>query len=133
MLVECIAEKPTADQIPLLGKRYLGPKQSYGVRLGGEYLVFAIDADATVPWVQILDENDHLVSVPLCLFEIVEASLPSIWRARRENTGLHLWPASFFRPFYHEDLLNGEAEVVADFKRVREILETESFRHKPER
>lgn len=128
MRVRCIAEDPTPEQARALGKLYTAPRQTFGVVLGMEYLVLALSVVNGVTLVQVAQEFEQIVPVPLFLFEITDPRVPSLWEARQQEDGaVLLWPPSFFeREFYHEDLLDQVPSVVEDFRRVRRRLEVEA-------
>jgi hypothetical protein len=42
-----------------------------------------------------------------------------------ESSSVVLWPSSFFKDFYHDDLFEGRTDVVEDFKRIRALIEGE--------
>lgn len=134
MIVKCIAELPTRDQAKRLGEHYRVGKQAFGVVLGTEYIVFALKTLGGEPWVEITDSDldpGYLWGVPLCLFEIVSPRLSVLWEARIAKNGeLQLSPPSFGREYYHDDLIEGVEEVVADFRRVRQDLEKEADLHR---
>ena len=134
MIVKCIAELPTRDQAKRLGEHYRGSKQSFGLVLGMEYIVFALTILGGEPWVEVTDSEldpGYLWGVPLCLFEIVNPRLSVLWEARIANNGeLTLEPPSLSRRNYHDDLFEGVEEVVEDFRRVRRELEKEADLHR---
>jgi hypothetical protein len=80
--------------------------------------------------VGIEDENgfDLLFPTPLCLFEVTDPRLPSIWVARIRPDGLlELAPPSF-DDLYYDRLSDGEPETLSDFRRVRAQIEAEDRR-----
>jgi hypothetical protein len=127
MRVRCISEKPNARQASALGELYHGQKQSYGLTVGSEYLVFAISVLNGNVLLQIAPEFEQLISVPLFLFEVTDPRVPGFWECRvREDGTMLLWPPSFLeREYYHESLLEEVPSVVEDFRRVRRRLELE--------
>jgi hypothetical protein len=129
MIVRCVEPLPTPAQAKVLGAHYIAGKQQFGVVVGVEYVVFALKLLGGQPWIDITDpdlEPGYLFGAPLCLFEIVDARVPYIWQARIGNTGeLRIAPSSFFRDYYYDDLFEGIADVVADFRAVRRQLEDE--------
>ena len=128
MRVRCIAELPTEEQAKRLGRFYAGTRQSFGVTIGMEYLVFGLRVVEGSVLLDIPQDFEQLYPVPLCLFEITDPRVPSLWSARlRDDGSLLLWPPSFFeREYYHQDLLERVPSVLEDFERVRRRLEVES-------
>ena len=127
MRVRCIREEPTREQAERMRIFYRGGKQTFGVIKGTEYLVFGLRVVDGVTLVDIAQEFEQLVPVPLWLFEITDHRVPSLWEARQNEDGsLLVWPRSFFdREYYHEDLLEKVPSVIDDFRRVRRRLELE--------
>src|SRR5262249_23669517 len=126
--VRCIAENLTAEQAAALYHPHPAPSgHTYAVRLGAEYTVFDITCANPLAFVGIASEVDLgielLYPTPLCLFEITDPSIPSIWVARIRRDGvLCLEPPSFYEHYY-EDLSNAVPRVVEDFRRVRAQIE----------
>ena len=80
-------------------------------------------------WVEIATEGEFILSVPLAEFEIVNGTPSAFWDARMDDDGtVRLWPPSFYQATYHADLADREPSVVADFERMREMLEAEDRR-----
>lgn len=80
-------------------------------------------------WVEIATEGGFVLSVPLAEFEIVNGSPSTFWVARMDDDGtVRLWPQSFYQETYQADLADREPSAVADFERVREMLESEDRR-----
>lgn len=127
MRVRCITEVPPDEEADLLRRPVGTSRRTFGVTVGMEYLVFGLRVVKGYVWVDVAQEFEQLVPVPLSLFEITDPSIPGLWQARVENRALFLWPPSFFEhEFYHEDLVEGVPSVVEDFRRVRRRLELES-------
>ncbi len=131
MKVRCIRNTPTNEELQRLGfdqriehRFYVTPHQVYPV-LGMTFLTesSALGAGVTL---EIIDDFDRWALAPLILFEIIDPRPSRYWLARRLGNGdLALWPESFSRDYYHDDLTDGVPEVVADFRRVRALLEAE--------
>jgi hypothetical protein len=127
MRVRCISERPNGQQAEQMKSLYRGGKQSFGVNEGAEYLVFGLRIVNGVILVEIAQEFEQLVPVPLCLFEITDHRVPGFWEIRLEDNGsVFFWPPSFYeREYYHQDLLDQVPSVVTDFRNVRRRLELE--------
>jgi hypothetical protein len=131
--VKCLSEYPSKEEIKQLGKGFCR-KQSFGVEIGREYTVLALDffvrsnLFGTGPYVEIADELDRLGWAPLCLFEILDASVSRFWKACvLEHSTLSLAPPAFRTEYYHDDLSERVPEVVEDFRRLRALLEAEAI------
>jgi hypothetical protein len=124
----------TEAQIQRRGPRFR-TDHNYCVKLGHEYLVLGLLIDAAGDsvgggaWIDILMEPDipTVISVPLCLFEIIDPRVSRYWQLRASEAGaVWLWPASFYREYYHDDLSNRIAHVVEDFWGVLRLLQAEA-------
>lgn len=134
MIVRCVSEWPSEEQIEKLGEGF-SRNQSFGVKVGREYVVLALDffiesnLFGTGAYIEYPDDEfDQVYFAPLCLFEIVDPRASRFWEARyREDKGwVTLRPPSFYRDYYKEDLFEGVPEIVEDFRRVRALLEYEA-------
>jgi hypothetical protein len=132
MKVRCISTYPNEEQLRRLGPHF-NRRQTFGVSVGTEYLVLGIavilesSSYGTGFYVNIQEDNGHFVHVPLCLCEITDGRLSKHWRAKVWEDGeVTLWPPSFYREYYVDDLSEGVSDVVADFRRVRRLLEAEA-------
>lgn len=131
MKIRCIAEYPSPEQIDQLGKEFY-PHQTFGITIGREYLAYGIEfviassLYGTGALVNLVSDYNHLSAAPLCLFEITDGRVSRFWECRMSPDGwVTLWPPSFYREFYHDDLAEGVSEVVEDFRSVRAMLESE--------
>jgi hypothetical protein len=80
-------------------------------------------------WVEVLMEPDipTLIPAPLCLFEIVDPRVSRYWEIHVSDEGMvRLWPPSFYREYYHDDLSDRAPEIVKDFWRVHALIEAEA-------
>ena len=125
MRVRCVTEEPSHAQVVALGRLYAGPKQSFGVARGMEYLVFALSVLDGVTYVDVEQEFEQVVAVPLFLFEIIDPRLSSIWEVKQRADGsLLLWPPVFHaRQSYAEDILDGDPTALIEFRDLRHRLE----------
>lgn len=124
MRVRCIRELPPPGQADKLFPFYRrGTGQVFAVELGREYTVFAIDTGPLTTTFGIADDNGLLYPTPSTLFEIVDATLPTLWVARMNEEGVVSLEPPSFNEFYFADLADGKPEVVSDFRKVRELLE----------
>jgi hypothetical protein len=78
--------------------------------------------------VQHISDYGHLVSAPLCLFEVVDSTASRYWQLRvRDDGTVTLWPASFYREYFHDDLSEGVLEVSQEFAQARKLIESEAI------
>lgn len=136
MIVRCIRGYPTEEQISRLGPEFFR-NRAFAVDPGEEYAALALTVDFGTrhmglgPWVQIYTRK-HIVHAitfaPLCLFDVTDPLVSRYWEVRTPEGGtkVTLWPPSFYRPYYHDDLSEDVPGVVTDFERVVDLLEREA-------
>ena len=133
MKVRCVSEYLSPEQIDSLGKGF-HQKQTFGITKAKEYLSYGIvffmssGVYGTGVYVNVIEDAGHLIHVPLCLFEITDARASTYWEVRLlQGSSVALWPKSFHAEYYFDDLFEGVPGVVADFKIVRNMMESEAF------
>ena len=131
MKVKCIATYPSAEQIARLGTGFY-PKQDFHVTVGREYVVFGMEfyvdssSRGTGTWIALVSDYGNLMSAPLCIFEITDARVSRFLECRNSDANVVvLWPAPFYREYFHDDLGEGVDIAVEEFKRVRSLIEGE--------
>jgi hypothetical protein len=125
--IKCNNLVPNEKQAKQLGDYYYPGKQDFYLNLGREYVVFGIRILNGMPWVDLVSDTNYLFPAPLCLFEITDGRVSQYWETRVSKDGnLLIWPRSFYREYYHDDLLEGVQDVVEDFERVRAMIEAEN-------
>jgi hypothetical protein len=78
--------------------------------------------------VYIRDDHDKCCFLPLCLFNISDGTLSRHWTTKRTGPDeVRIWPPSFFRQYYHDDLSEDVPEIVADFEAVYQSLYDEAM------
>jgi hypothetical protein len=82
---------------------------------GTEYIVLGVNYIVNEFWTTILyelrDETGICLSVPACLFEIIDPRPSVFWRARHNFPNFTLWPPEFYREFFHDDLSEEKPEI----------------------
>ena len=131
MKVRCLRQYPTEEQVQALGPAFYR-KQSFHLTVGREYLVFGLQLSVnanmlgTGAWIQIVSESERLSWAPLMLFEIVDPRVSRYWEVRHWPDGaVTLWPNSFYRDYFHDDLSEGVPDLMKEFAAVRASLESE--------
>lgn len=125
MRVKCLRELPTEADATKLGDYYRAGKQGFPVTVGTEYIVFALQVLGSETWVQIADNFEQLVPVPLRLFEVVDRACLSVWVFWFDEDGIALGPPALRSESFHTDLLEGKPDAVAEFRRISAALETQ--------
>lgn len=131
MKVRCLSTR-LAD-IPSAGiDREIFRSGPFGITLGRQYLVFGMGwtlepgAWGAGTRVLILNDSGTLIPAPLALFTFTDPRVSRFWEARCQTDGsLTLWPPSFYREYYIDDLSERVPEVADDFRRVRREIEAE--------
>lgn len=123
MKVKCISEKLNTDQLHILGNN-AARKNHFSISIGKEYTVFGLTSSfgdmGCGCFVQLLSDYDHLVHIPIVLFEIVDSRLSKYWELKRFADGdIAIWPPSLYQEYYHDDLSEDVYEVIEDFKLVK--------------
>ena len=133
MRILCLSSSPSSEQIAAFGEGYFCT-QSFHVQPGTTYTVLGLtfyvrsQLYGTGVTAEIADDDGHLVTVPLCLFEIVDGRASRHWVVRAWDDGTTaLWPASFFSEFYRDDLSEGVSEATMEYERVRGQIEAETI------
>jgi len=130
MRVKCRQTRLSIEQLALLGIDRV--RQEPNVTLEKEYTVVGLDfflgsrPFGTGVWVHLVDDEDHLAWVPLCLFEVVDGRVSKYWIARYSNGNLSLWPDPLYREYFHDDLSESDPVAVAEFRQVLQALELEN-------
>ena len=134
MIVKCILAYPREDQIRLLGPGF-SRNREFGVVIGREYVVLGLSFENSSQamgngvWVDVLLELDipTLISAPLCLFEIIDARASRYWELRVSDLGtITLWPPSFYRESFLEDVSDRATEAVEEFWRIYSRIEADA-------
>ncbi len=126
MIVQCTSSVPAPLQAERLGRFYQSGSQEFPVVLDRKYLVFGVRFWGQAAWVDIESDAGYLITVPLCLFRIVDGIVSALWEVRLDADGdLSFLPPSFYQEYYMDDLIEGVPEVVKDFWRVKALLEDE--------
>ncbi|RKR84189.1 hypothetical protein BDD43_4416 [Mucilaginibacter gracilis] len=129
MKVRCNSVKISDSNLHTLGKN-AAAKNHFNITIGKEYVVFGLifgfDDWGCGCFAQILSDYDHLIQVPIILFDIVDNRISNYWDLRKSVDGnITLWPSSFYLEYYHDDLFEEVPDIVADFKKVKQSIITE--------
>lgn len=129
MKVKCISTNLTAQQKAVLG---LTDNQDphYPYVIGEDYTVLAMSSKIGINAGTLLQLQkipmDYIISVPLCLFDIVDDRPSAYWRIKKlSEHEISLWPEEFYQEYFHDDLSDGVPEVVDIYKKVVKKLEEE--------
>jgi hypothetical protein len=117
-----------ADVLPrtVLGSR---PPPKLFISPGKEYLVYGLSLPQNstvygrVLLCEVIDDDGNLISTPIDIFEVTDRQIPAIWRAESRDGSFFLWPETFLRKFFFDDLSEGDPETIDAFRVVREAIE----------
>ncbi len=127
MRAKCISAVPTSEQARALGPNYVIGKTEYPVQVGAEYTVLGLGFWDGIAWFEIAPSRRTLVSVPAALFLVTSGRPSRHWDVRKHQDGaITLWPHSFYHPYYHDHLSEGEPDAVEDFSHLLAVLEGEA-------
>jgi hypothetical protein len=139
MIVKCIRNKIDDTLEAEIGlPKGEGPRNFSRITVGKEYVVLALahflDSEfyyGQYPVLDIKDDIGTLSSLPLFLFEVIDDRPSKYWHFNynRERKACEMAPKSFYQEFYHDDLSEGYPEIEADFQRVSELLENETYKY----
>lgn len=132
MKIKCIATSLTEQKQDISESNALEQKE-WHVELGKEYLVFGMSVvdsflgNKNCVLVEIITSPlGYISSTPLSLFEILDSRVSKYWEYRKSNLeGITFWPSLFYQDFFHDDLSDGEPDVVAQFRKLKTLLEAE--------
>lgn len=110
-----------------------GQPRYYNLTQSKEYVVLGLsyfpDADvyARNPVIEIKNDTGGMTSAPLFLFKVIDDTPSKYWHIKfnKEEDVLRIWPESFYKDFYHDDLSEGVPEIERDFIEVCKMLEAE--------
>ncbi len=121
MELRCVSKSPTAEQRLRLGS-FLGSRdREFPVELAVKYRCYSVRVWGCGLWVVIEGFPSQLVSVPLCLFEIVDSRLPPFWETWSDADGdLEIGSPTLQDRGFFDDLSEGISEALAALERLRE-------------
>jgi len=126
MIVRCIRREPTLPQSVRLGPHYRPGEQEFPVELGSQYVVYGLRLWGSGAWIDIENDVGYLVTVPLCLFEVVDGRVPTIWLLHVDDDGdIALLPEAFHEPFFMSDLADGKTEAWRALAQVKHVVSPE--------
>lgn len=132
MKVRCLQVYPDADQLATLGPAFFRERQFF-ITEGEIYLVLGLSflwnarLFGSGMTLQVKNDYGRPTWAPACLFEIIDSRVSSYWELKIDGDGdVHLWPPSFYRDYYHDDLSEEVPAVLEDYKRVVALLQAET-------
>ncbi len=132
MKVRCIQTSPTSEQREEFSINRVGFSTT-DVTVGKEYIVLGLSVITmrNGPFglgtlLEIIDDQDSWALAPMYMFEVSDPRPSRYWTIKKDSDNtIALLPESFHQPFYADQLTDLVPEIVADFKRVRALLESE--------
>ncbi|EMM70925.1 hypothetical protein M9Y82_13390 [Leptospira weilii] len=97
------------------------------MKIGDIYTVFGLKFNLDMLSVCIFFDERHLVEVPIELFEVVDNTASSEWKAKLWEDGrFTLWPEMFYEEDFSENFSDWQTDERERFKLLRERMEGES-------
>ncbi|WP_078130589.1 hypothetical protein [Leptospira alexanderi] len=97
------------------------------MKIGDIYTVFGLKFNLDMLSVCIFFDERHLVEVPIELFEVVDNTVSSEWKAKLWEDGrFTLWPEMFYEEDFSENFSDWQTDERERFKLLRERMEGES-------
>jgi hypothetical protein len=121
MIVECIGKKPLISFPDKVIQR------DYNVTVGRLYLVYGlqVNEDRSI-YIEHLPDSGNLSEAPLELFKVKDSKISRNWQVKVwEDGSLTMWPALFYKEYFHDDLSEGIEENVELFIELKKLLEEE--------
>jgi len=129
MRVRCVAKAPTKAQILRLGPGFERTKSDYDLVPGREYLVLGFGHSNGVAWIEVASDGGWPQTVPLFLFELLDARPSRFWEVRHgTDESLAVLPAPFHDPTFASRVADGDDDALAEYAKWRSLIETESRR-----
>jgi hypothetical protein len=126
VIVRCTSIELTSAQRAKLGTAFPRDKAEQ-LTIDRDYVVLGLQYDVgsilwgTGAWVQLPLSQDKLLIAPLYLFEIIDPRPSPNWEIQLwEDGAITLWPADFYRDYFHGDLEAGKPDALRIYKRVLE-------------
>lgn len=111
-------------EIKNIDKSVINSKMEDFLNIGDEYTVYAVTVQNTMTYVQIYIDN-KLISIPLELFEIIDARVSKYWLVSYTDSTTRFWPNEFYKEFFHDDLFEEMPEILSKFIDVKNKIERE--------
>lgn len=129
MRLKCIRRTTIESTVLDFAAHTRPDRNEYDLVIGQEYVAMGLGFWDSQVWAEIATDGGFLMSVPLQEFEIACGTPSAFWVTRMDPDGtVRLWPPSFFEEGYQALLADREPRAVADFDRIRELIEAEDQR-----
>jgi hypothetical protein len=121
MIVECINKKQLINFSDKVVQR------EYNVTIGRQYLVYGLQFNEDgSKYIEHLSDSGNLSEAPIELFKIIDGKVSKYWQMKIwEDGNVTMWPPSFYKEYFHDDLSEGIEENVQDFIALTKLLEEE--------
>jgi hypothetical protein len=131
MKVRCIQTEINKDKKSLFGiDADFDP--CFQITIGKECTVFGISiihgksGYSGLVMYEILDDvRSYCISMPHCLFEIIDGRASSYWEIRINNEDITIWPEDFFCDYFFDDLSDGEPLARKKFNEILKKMQNE--------
>jgi hypothetical protein len=129
MIIKCIRNKFSDEEIIELG--IVSKKAEFNISVGEQLIVLGLSfiqkSYVFGPGVCVdIKRGKYVIPLPFSFFEIVDPRSSRHWvLSRNQSNIVCLWPPSFFQPFYHDRLSDGDKAIYEDFCQVYQLLSDE--------
>lgn len=94
-----------------------------------EYLVYGLRwqynrgmGEQPVLYCEIVEDFGNLIAAPLEVFEVIDGTIPNLWRLEQHPDGAFLWPDLFFQEYFFDDFSDGVPDCVKEFRTLQERM-----------
>lgn len=118
MKVKCIKTK-----VDKIDKDVFNANMQNYIEIGDVFYVFGVRTYKNTTYIFIFN-GDHLFEVPIQLFEIDDAQLPSEWKINVfSDEEICFWPELFYEPDFIENFAEREEKERREFEILRAKME----------
>ncbi len=96
------------------------------LKVGTIFWVYGIEFANNIVYVYVygIENFEHLLQVPLELFEIIDNTIPEVWLfGIQKYGGVTLWPKMFYEKDFWENFTDHQKDERNRFESLRKIIE----------
>ncbi|UOG32741.1 hypothetical protein [Leptospira noguchii] len=106
--------------------KYIPDWMNENMKVDDTYTVFGLNFNLDMLFVCIFFDERHLVEVPMELFEVIDNTVSSEWKAKLwENGRFTLWPEMFYEEAFSENFSDWQTDERERFSLLKERMEKE--------
>jgi hypothetical protein len=128
MVVECRAVRPSAELALRIRPAYDPHRSDFDLTLGRRYVVLGLSFIEGVIWVDIPTDGGWPQTVPIDLFQVIDARCSRHWEVRYAASGeLTLLPSALQAPDFASRVADDDPAAVAVYRDLCERMRMESL------